>query len=200
MGEPWRGPRPVARDVIRFTVTGRARAKGSKRAICKRDAAGRPIGEPWLIEQNAGRIEKWRKLVKAAALQHRPDALLDGPLSIRCVYYFERFGSHFHKSRKRAGELREDAPPTPYKRNHGGDIDKLQRTVFDALAGVLYRDDSQIVEESAAKLWGSPERAEIEVRAIDEAGRPPQESGPDAQHVRTRVPCDAVTYGGQGPR
>ena len=44
-----------------------------------------------------------------------------------------------------------------------------QKAVEDALSGVVYRDDSQIVDERLVKEYGSPERVEITVRSMDDA-------------------------------
>lgn len=47
------------------------------------------------------------------------------------------------------------------------DIDKLMRGVFDALTGIVYRDDSQICVAEAHKLFcESNERVEIEVLSL----------------------------------
>ena len=46
------------------------------------------------------------------------------------------------------------------------DADKLMRACLDALTGVAYADDSQVVRATVAKQYGSPERTEITVRAI----------------------------------
>lgn len=48
------------------------------------------------------------------------------------------------------------------------DLDKLQRATTDALTGILYADDSQIVGYVPApqKFYGSPERVEICVRVV----------------------------------
>lgn len=41
------------------------------------------------------------------------------------------------------------------------DLSKLLRATEDALTGVLYADDAQIVEEHIFKAYGMPERVEI---------------------------------------
>jgi crossover junction endodeoxyribonuclease RusA len=41
------------------------------------------------------------------------------------------------------------------------DLDKVIRATCDALTGILYADDAQIVDTSARKHYGSPERVEI---------------------------------------
>jgi Holliday junction resolvase RusA-like endonuclease len=44
------------------------------------------------------------------------------------------------------------------------DVLKLARAAEDALTGIVWRDDSQIVHETLAKVYGEPERLEVAVR------------------------------------
>jgi Holliday junction resolvase RusA-like endonuclease len=44
------------------------------------------------------------------------------------------------------------------------DLSKLIRSTEDAMTGILYADDAQIVELSVRKHYGSPERVEISAR------------------------------------
>lgn len=44
------------------------------------------------------------------------------------------------------------------------DADKLIRGVFDALSGVAFHDDAQVVVVRARKLYGTPERVEVLVQ------------------------------------
>jgi Holliday junction resolvase RusA-like endonuclease len=46
------------------------------------------------------------------------------------------------------------------------DLDKLLRSSVDALTGILYVDDAQIVENSVRKHYGVPERVEISVTIL----------------------------------
>ncbi len=43
------------------------------------------------------------------------------------------------------------------------DLDNLVKAVKDALNGVLWRDDSQVIELEAKKIYGNPPGVEIEV-------------------------------------
>ena len=46
------------------------------------------------------------------------------------------------------------------------DIDKLARCALDALTGIVFRDDAQIVDLHATKRYGEPERAELTIREL----------------------------------
>ena len=58
----------------------------------------------------------------------------------------------------------------PKKRNHlvvKPDMDKLIRSTLDALTGIIYQDDAQVVELNVRKHYGVPERAEISATIIE---------------------------------
>jgi Holliday junction resolvase RusA-like endonuclease len=93
-------------------------------------------------DDNADRLRPWREAVKQAALDALAGATrLEGPVSLDVVFTFDR--------PKSAPKSRPCWPIT----RPSGDLDKLQRALFDPLtdAGV-WRDDSQVVRISAAKV------------------------------------------------
>ena len=47
------------------------------------------------------------------------------------------------------------------------DLSKLVRSTEDAMTGVLYADDAQVVELSVRKHYGSPERVEVSVAVLE---------------------------------
>lgn len=51
------------------------------------------------------------------------------------------------------------------------DLDKLIRSTKDAMTGILYVDDSQVVEVSARKEYGTPERVEVSITADEPGGQ-----------------------------
>jgi Holliday junction resolvase RusA-like endonuclease len=46
------------------------------------------------------------------------------------------------------------------------DVDKCLRSILDALTGIVYLDDAQVVDSHSHKRFGLPERAEISINAI----------------------------------
>ncbi len=56
------------------------------------------------------------------------------------------------------------------------DRDNLAKGVKDALKGVLYRDDSQIMDGRICKQYGDPPRVVIGVRMLDQSEDIPQEA------------------------
>lgn len=60
-------------------------------------------------------------------------------------------------------------PPSAKKRTNvtvRPDVDKLIRACLDAMTGIVYQDDAQVVDVTARKHYGLPERLEIEVVAV----------------------------------
>ena len=47
-----------------------------------------------------------------------------------------------------------------------GDLDNLFKAISDALNGVAYNDDSQIIEATIRKFYGEQAKAEITIREV----------------------------------
>ncbi len=63
----------------------------------------------------------------------------------------------------------ERPPSIPKKRTHHvvkPDLDKLIRSTGDALKGIAYHDDGQIVSLACEKFYGTPERVEITIETV----------------------------------
>lgn len=127
-----------------FTVYGRPQPQGSTRAFIPKGWK-RPV-----ITTDNKNLKSWRQQVSVVAVEavgghmkKRPDAV---QLSVR--FYFSR-----PKSLAKKITWNSKKP----------DCDKLARSVADSLTGIAYEDDSQIHVLHVEKLYGSPERTEIEV-------------------------------------
>ena len=108
-----------------FSVVGKPAPQGSK------DQFGR---------ESCKRVAPWRADVKYQALIARPDDWdKAAPMSISIVFKFDRPQLHYRKN----GELKPLAPEYPVGRI--GDVDKLCRSVLDALTDASYNDDAQVV-------------------------------------------------------
>ena len=62
-------------------------------------------------------------------------------------------------------------PSAPKSRLHPSrkpDADKLLRATLDALTGICWHDDAQVVEVVAAKRYGAPESVEVTVQVMGE--------------------------------
>lgn len=128
--------------IVAFVVRGLPAAQGSARAFI---ANGRAI-----VATEANRASSplgaWRTAIATearGAMGNRP--IITGPVSVSVSFRLPRPKSHF----RRDGTLRDDAPHWCPKRPDG---DKLTRAAWDALTGVVFADDDQVVD------WGGSKR------------------------------------------
>jgi Holliday junction resolvase RusA-like endonuclease len=91
-------------------------------------------------------------------VQKKSNDILTGALYARVCYYLP----------KPKGKLRVNSNPFPYATSKP-DLDNLLKQTLDALNGLAYEDDSQIVSVATSKLWAEPNRERTEV-TIGEIG------------------------------
>lgn len=110
----------------------------------------------------------WKTKIQNAATMlvgpHNEAAKLSGPLCLELVFYKTRPKSHFGTG-KNSKLLKQSAPEYPITRP---DALKLARAVEDALTGLFYHDDAQIVDEKISKRFGDQACVEIHVTRIDQ--------------------------------
>ena len=134
--------------MIAFSVFGKAEPAGSKRAFVK---SGRAI-----ITDANPKSAPWKAEVTAAALKAMNSGMImNGPLILALTFIVPRPKGHYGKR-----GLLPSAPEWPAVKP---DLLKLARAIEDALIGVVYRDDSQIVVESLRKVYGEPARVEVQI-------------------------------------
>lgn len=124
-------------------------------------AKGRPKFTRQGFAYTPKKTRDYEKLVKTIALQHRPKELWLGPLFLSASFHCPIPESFSKKKKQLAieGKLRPASRP---------DLSNYVKAVEDALNGVIYKDDSQIVDESLEKLYSSHPRVEIYIEEIDE--------------------------------
>jgi len=138
---------------VEFTVYGVAKPAGSKKAF-----VNRKTGRAQIKDDSDNRT--WRQEVALTAIAAMGgDRPLTGPLAVEFVFYRPRPAGHYGSGRNQ-GTLKEAAPMYPVIRP---DVLKLARLVEDALTGIVYQDDAQIVLEVLAKVYGAPERLDVTV-------------------------------------
>ncbi len=143
---------------IAFEVFGEAKPAGSKRAfpIRRRDGS---LGVA-VTHDNAG-TRGWMQLVAATAAGAYAGPLLTGPIRLELTFERPRPKGHFG-----AKGLRPSAPQWPTTKP---DTLKLGRAVEDALRGVIYTDDAQVVEHAMTKRWGPRHCAKVRIVALEYA-------------------------------
>src|SRR5512146_558422 len=138
-------------DTITFTVLGDPKAQ-------KRHRTFRHGG--FLRQVDPSEPDKANFL--AQVRQYAPAAPWTEPLFLHLAFVIARPKGHYG-----SGRNAQVIKPAYAKAQPTGkpDIDNLVKLVQDALAGVFYRDDQQIVELHATKEYGPvPERPRTEVR------------------------------------
>lgn len=150
-------------EPLRFTVLGRPEPQGSTRVMPIR-AAGKPTR--YTTTTDNVKLRPWRALVASAAEEALDEAggslIVSAPVGIELTYYFARPKGHYGSGRN-SDLVRKSAPPLPAGRP---DLDKLVRAVLDALTGLAFRDDGQVVAIMAVKQYGDPERLRAVVRVL----------------------------------
>ena len=115
------------------------------------------------VRDSSQRAAPWKAHVARAAVEamgERP--LLEGPLLLRVTFTIDRPLRHFG-----ARGLRPSAPPRPIVRP---DLTKLLRPVEDALTGIVWHDDAQVVVQLAEKRYGNPVGVHVVVQAYERDG------------------------------
>lgn len=136
----------------RLWVPGVPAPQGSKRYL------GRSKAGKVRMMESSKRAAPWRADVRAKA-----EAIMDGlepsphAIVISARFIFTRPKDHYGTGRN-AGVLKERAPRAPIV---PPDLDKLERAVLDALTGIAYHDDKQVVAMNTAKEYGNVAGAEI---------------------------------------
>lgn len=140
---------------LTFTLYGKPEPQGSAKGFAFRRKNGK-MGVA--ITSDNKKLKPYRHsltelaCVEVAALgQNRPLCAREVPVAVSVVWTLRKPKS----TPKRVTE--------PTKKP---DADKLLRAVLDALTGVAYEDDAQVVRVVAWKQYGSPERTEIKVEAL----------------------------------
>lgn len=134
-----------------FVVYGTPQPQGSTKAFIPKGWK-RPIitstnakNKPWRQEVAGVALAEIEKLNVSFVDPFRP--LMEGqPVFASMEFFFDR--------------------PKSVKCSHKTtkpDLDKLLRSVFDALTGVAFKDDSQVMCVEATKRFGSPARVEIKI-------------------------------------
>jgi len=129
-----------------FSVVGTPTPQGSKKAITL------PGGTTIVREQAGDRLTLWRHRIDDACRDAFAGRVpFAGPVAV--VLNFEVVRPKNHYTAK--GALKASAPtvPTAKTGTTGGDLDKYLRAALDAMTGVAFVDDCQVVTIATTKRW-----------------------------------------------
>ena len=138
-------------DQVSFVCLSRAAPQGSKTYI----------GNGRMVEA-CKRVKPFRSDLQGIAIEATPvdwDLSLDYHLHVE--FDFRRPKSHLTSK----GALTKAAPLFPTGRQIG-DTDKLIRSVCDALTGIVWYDDSQVVDITAKKRFRSRDQVIITITPV----------------------------------
>lgn len=124
-----------------FTVRGTPAPQGSKTRT------------RWGMKEASSKLMPWREAIVSQIMREGHDGLgLTGPIHVRATFIFPRPKNHYG-SRNGEPYLKDSAP---WWKPSDPDLDKLQRSLGDALAqSGMIADDNQIV------MWESIKRYAI---------------------------------------
>jgi len=145
-------------DPLHFHVRGQPVPQGSVRAYVRGDRA--------VVTSVTTPLALWRHAISIGALEAMAgDGPWSGPVGLALGFTFPRPASHFlpANSRRAVPELRLGAPEYVAT---APDLDKLYRAVLDALTGVLYLDDRQVVRLSGDKSYGDIPGVDVRARRL----------------------------------
>ncbi|KMY60124.1 hypothetical protein AA906_07035 [Geobacillus stearothermophilus] len=137
--------------MIKFIVYGEPVAQGRPRATTVN-------GRVRMYDPKKSR--DFKHYLKLAASKHRPEQLIEGPISLEVKVYKPILKS-FSKKKKaaaEAGQLRPISKP---------DVSNYLKLIEDALTGVIWKDDSQIIDCSISKYYSETPRTEIQIKEMD---------------------------------
>ena len=141
---------------IKFTAFGAAKPAGSKRAFAFKGKDGRIRAT---VVDACRDTKSWQHVIATAAREAYAGELLTRAVNLAVLFYFPRPKGHYNAK----GMLRPAAPAFHVKRP---DATKLLRAVEDSLTGIVWRDDAQVVQQLAGKVYGEPARCEVTITEL----------------------------------
>lgn len=136
--------------MIHFTVYGEPVAQGRP----KFSTAG-----GFVKAYDPAKSRNYKDYVRLAAAEHAPASLLEGPIGMMLTIY-RSMPKSFSKRKAAAAEAGELRPTTK------PDVDNYLKGVKDALKGVIWKDDSQVVEVFVQKRYSSRPRIEVKIKDL----------------------------------
>ncbi|KZS45727.1 hypothetical protein AWU65_07270 [Paenibacillus glucanolyticus] len=136
--------------MIQFTVYGEPVAQGRP----KFSTAG-----GFVKAYDPAKSRDYKDYVRLAAAEHAPKSLLEGPVGMMLTVY-RSIPKSFSKKKAAAAEAGEIRPTTK------PDVDNYLKGVKDALKGVIWKDDSQVVEVFTQKKYSGRPRIEVKIKEL----------------------------------
>lgn len=135
---------------VHFTIPGEPQGKARPRVVRGKDGRA----HTYTPEKTAQYEALIRQEYRRQGGVRFPDGAV---LSVRLVawYAVPKSASKQRRAAMLAGELLPTKKP---------DLDNIAKAICDALNGIAYRDDAQVVELYAEKRWDEIPRVDVEIR------------------------------------
>ncbi|MCZ1265386.1 RusA family crossover junction endodeoxyribonuclease [Paenibacillus tundrae] len=114
------------------------------------------------VSTSEASFSDYKDYVRLAAAEHAPSALLEGPLGMMLTVY-RSIPKSFSKKKAALAEVGEIRPVSK------PDVDNYLKGVKDALKGIVWKDDSQVVEVFAQKRYSSRPRIEVKIKDLSKS-------------------------------
>lgn len=136
--------------MIKIIIDGAPVAQGRPRAV--RVGQGVRMYDP-------AKSRDYKKYVRLTARSQVPNKPLESPVSVLIKVYREIPKSFSKKRRNQCEEglLRPVTRP---------DADNYAKSIIDGLNGVIFKDDSQIVDLTVSKFYSKNPRVEVEIKEV----------------------------------
>lgn len=118
--------------IITFTISGTAVPKARPRTTKRGNKA---------IMYTPDKTKQFENYVKLVAAQHAPEELLTSALAVQLDFFLQRPKS---------------LPLKIMYHTKKPDIDNLAKSVLDALEGIIYVNDAQVISLQVTKDYGAP--------------------------------------------
>lgn len=123
---------------------------------------GRPkfTTKPFVRAYDPPKSAAYKKLVARHAKKQQPLELLEGELEVEIIIFKQTLKSFSKRNKALAesGMLRPTTKP---------DADNYAKGPLDAMKGIIWKDDGQVVDLIARKYYSSEPRIEITVRTLE---------------------------------
>lgn len=137
-------------EIIKFKIPGKVEPQGRPRAT------GRG---KFIRMYDPPKSKKYKEYVKEVAKEYAPPEPLEQPLRVRMIISRKYLKSWTKRKRRQA----EDGVLLPITRP---DLSNLCKGIEDALNGLIWKDDSQVIELSLSKIYDEEDYALVEIQTI----------------------------------
>lgn len=151
----------MSEPTFRCRVYGLPVGQGRPRATIRRNWKPRFEGDlPKPMVYDPPEARDWKRTIVAQAIPEKPERPFECPVSMRLLFYFAR--------------PQTITRPWPSVRP---DVTNLAKAIEDALNGIVYLDDAQIVDLHVRKEYGSQPGVEILIWHLGKnAAAPPEQT------------------------